>query len=304
MRPSNLPTVKIICFISCCSSIALFLLPRLTYSFSLVLPYGILEDYSCTISLRQSHPLGGRFFLRNEAPSTGSFIERRKSVILYLSSGPNRRKRRRRKDTSGDDDTEDATDSGPELPDFDLNDNDGMESTTRIASSSSSSSPSAVDPLLGPITPNMMAATRSSVSSVNDLLRDRSLEQKLERLYDGAGSEPEEALPDLLSLQRKSTPENTAASLSKRERQVLARQQQDEEQQQLLQNAAKEEDLSALVSKLPFITNEQGKVVPTKILETATWACIIALILWEVYINSPFFNRAAPIIPVVYDIWI
>jgi hypothetical protein len=237
--------------------------------------------------------------MRNEAPIKGLFMDRRRFMALYSSSGVNRRKRRRRKDASDDDHTEDAMDGGPELPDFDLNEDEGIQSTK---SSASSAIPSVVDPLLGPITPNMMAASRSPASSVNDLLRDRSLEQKLERLYDEGGNEPEEVLPDLLSLQRKSSSgSNSASSLSKRERQVLARQQQ--EQQKHQQSVEKEGDLSALVSKLPFITNEQGKVVPIKILETATWACIIALILWEVYINSPFFNRAAPIIPVVYDMW-
>ena len=234
----------------------------------------------------------------------------RPSIALY--STPNRRKRRRRKDPSDDSIEEDSDEGMNELPDFDLQD-DGMSTTNQrsgatTASSSSPASPMAADPLLGPISSNMMATPSSSnrsPSSVNDLLRDRSLEQKLERLYDEGGKEDEEALPDLLSLQKKqsSPPETSASSLSKRERQILARQQQDEEQQKLLQNAQKEEDFGALFSKLPFITNEQGKVTPIKILETATWACIIALILWELYINSPFFTRAAPIIPVVYDLW-
>ena len=35
-------------------------------------------------------------------------------------------------------------------------------------------------------------------------------------------------------------------------------------------------------------------------LQTITWGCLYALIAWEVYINSPFFERAAPMAPVVY----
>ena len=38
-----------------------------------------------------------------------------------------------------------------------------------------------------------------------------------------------------------------------------------------------------------------------KLLENGAWAGIGSLLLWEVYINSPLFERAAPLIPVVYD---
>jgi len=37
-----------------------------------------------------------------------------------------------------------------------------------------------------------------------------------------------------------------------------------------------------------------------KVIENATWFGIACLVLWEVYINSPFFERAAPMAPVVY----
>ena len=38
-----------------------------------------------------------------------------------------------------------------------------------------------------------------------------------------------------------------------------------------------------------------------KLLENGAWVGIGLLVLWEFYINSPFFDRAAPLIPVVYD---
>ena len=37
-----------------------------------------------------------------------------------------------------------------------------------------------------------------------------------------------------------------------------------------------------------------------KLIENSTWIGIGALVLWEVYINSPLFERAAPMAPVVY----
>ncbi len=38
-----------------------------------------------------------------------------------------------------------------------------------------------------------------------------------------------------------------------------------------------------------------------KLLENGAWVGIGLLVVWEIYINSPFFDRAAPLIPVVYD---
>jgi hypothetical protein len=38
-----------------------------------------------------------------------------------------------------------------------------------------------------------------------------------------------------------------------------------------------------------------------KLLENGAWVGIGLLVLWELYINSPFFDRALPLIPVVYD---
>ncbi|GMI36187.1 hypothetical protein TrCOL_g6975 [Triparma columacea] len=37
-----------------------------------------------------------------------------------------------------------------------------------------------------------------------------------------------------------------------------------------------------------------------KVVEKATWAGIAGLVIWEAYINSPLFERAAPMAPVVY----
>lgn len=55
--------------------------------------------------------------------------------------------------------------------------------------------------------------------------------------------------------------------------------------------------------KLPFfstIYDEKGNVSPFKIAENAAWAGIYALVIWEIYINSPFFNRQAGLAPFVF----
>lgn len=61
-----------------------------------------------------------------------------------------------------------------------------------------------------------------------------------------------------------------------------------------LQREAEEE-----ADKSPF-DGLQGLNV-LKLLENGAWVGIGLLCLWEVYINSPLFDRALPLIPVVYD---
>lgn len=309
-----------------CSCIVLAIVPVTSYSLSTLLP------------LRTTPP--GKPCNKKLFQSTFSRYIKPTCTVLY-SSNPTGRKRRRRKETTGDESSYvGSEDSDPidsfnvaksmvdgtsnELPDFDINDDEVIPTSSTAATKNTVSNASipkpTVDPLIGTITPNMMAsapatnrAVTNTVVSVNDL-RDRSLEQKLESLLSEdltVTEQVKEELPDLLTLQRdrkKVTTEQillSASSLSKKERQTLARQQQDMEQQSKRAEMSSQEDGGDnIFSKLPFITNESGKIEPIKALEAATWTCIIALVLWEVYINSPFFSRAAPIIPIVYDIWI
>lgn len=60
------------------------------------------------------------------------------------------------------------------------------------------------------------------------------------------------------------------------------------------------ENFASYKSKLPELKEEkrkserfeEGFVVKT--LKSATWFCVIALVAWEIYINSPLFTRAPP----------
>merc|ERR1712218_257288 len=69
-------------------------------------------------------------------------------------------------------------------------------------------------------------------------------------------------------------------------------------------NLQEEENaVSQLLSRLPFVNNDEGEKEEKsliKLLEEGTWACIFILGAWEIYINSPFFSRAAPMAPVVF----
>jgi len=58
--------------------------------------------------------------------------------------------------------------------------------------------------------------------------------------------------------------------------------------------------LGQALSKLPFVEDKKEKSA-IKLLEEGTWACIFLLVGWEIYINTPFFDRAAPMAPVVFQ---
>ena len=66
------------------------------------------------------------------------------------------------------------------------------------------------------------------------------------------------------------------------------------------ERAAEEE--KSFLQNVPQFLDEKGEVSAIKILESGTWVGIGILVLWEVYINSPFFERAAPMAPVVYEL--
>jgi uncharacterized membrane protein len=52
---------------------------------------------------------------------------------------------------------------------------------------------------------------------------------------------------------------------------------------------------------VPFLKSDRENSA-LKLVENFTWLSIFALVAWEIYINSPFFQRAAPLSPIVYDL--
>lgn len=215
-----------------------------------------------------------------------------------------KKKRRRKEDT----------DESSDLPEFELiEDIEQVEvnmPTTKKKATSSSSSPSSSswDGSLE-VTPAMMSRSSNSQpsKSVNELITDRSLEKKLQFDEEDVVTDPSgAAIPDLVELarqQRQQTPQSSSSTppppeMSKRDRQAARR-------AELALQSEKEEEESNLAesvfSKLPIqVTNQEGKVEPIKLLEAGTWLGIFLLVAWELYLNSPFFERAAPMAPVVY----
>ena len=209
-------------------------------------------------------------------------------------------KKRRRRKTDDDSPASDEDD----LPDFviDNPEESPVERKKKADSSSSASKVMMTTPEGEEITAAMMGRAGAPTRSVRDLLTDRSLEQKLSFDVDNP-SAAEEELPDLLQMGRgtsSSSSSNAAtgdegtgkkkAKQAARQAAAMARQQEQEE----------EITLNSLLKNVPFFLDEKGQVSGVKILEAGTWTGIALLVSWEFYINSPLFDRAAPLSPVVY----
>lgn len=196
------------------------------------------------------------------------------------------KKKRRRKNAS-------ETESDSDLPDFDLGEggSDGVAAATTPKRTSADG--------MDKISDNMMGSTNSRSRSVRELINDRSLEKAFE--FDPEG---DDALPNLSEIAADKAAGGDGGSRSsdasggtgsKRARQDARR-----AAAKASEPAAEEE---SFLEKIPFIIkDENGKVTPIKLLENGTWAGIYLLVGWEVYLNSPLFDRAAPMVPVVYDL--
>ena len=210
--------------------------------------------------------------------------------------------RRRRKLTPGDSTSGGGDGTMDELPDFDLDDEENEKSSNDIQSAkrgaSKAPSSSGGDPF-GEISANMMGSVSGPTKSVRELLTDRALESKLK--FDEI-TEEGESLPDLAAMSRQQREIERQTGLpsplsTKRERQEARR-------AAAVASKEEEEATESLLAKLPLIRDESGKISPLKILENGTWTCIAALVIWEVYLNSPLFQRAAPMAPVVYQFFL
>jgi hypothetical protein len=183
------------------------------------------------------------------------------SAIRTQSTLLRAKKKRKRKSPS------DSSD----LPDFDLEDDDADASSKINKPSKAAASE---------ITSAMMGSANKPTRSIRDLLSDRSLEKAF--VFD----EPaDSSLPDLAQI--------PGAGQGKKKTRQAAR-------IAAAEAAKREAEETSFLSNLPFVTDENGKVTPIKLIEAGTWAGIILLVVWEVYINTPLFDRAAPISPVVY----
>mmetsp|Transcript_3174 Transcript_3174/g.8589 ORF Transcript_3174/g.8589 Transcript_3174/m.8589 type:complete len:284 (+) Transcript_3174:95-946(+) len=234
-----------------------------------------------------------------------SFKTSPREIHSVSLSAKKRRRRRKNKDQSSPSNGQqlESLESSPipqpgsgvadELPDFDL---DGGEAAAAVEKEIQKRKP--INP--SEITSNMMGSGATSSRSLDELISDRSLESKFEFEEKGDAS-----IPDFVDLAKASstvptfnpdTNLSTAGVGKKKQRQAerIAR--------AVAAKEAEEPEESFMSRFFPQLLDEEGKVSGVKLLENGAWAGIYLLIAWEAYINSPFFERAAPLAPVVFEI--
>lgn len=187
-------------------------------------------------------------------------------------------------------DLEDNAAASDELPDFDLASEDAEEAETpkpRVK----------VNP--EEITANMMARGMSSNKSLDELISDRSIESRFEFEEKGDSS-----IPDFVDLAQASstTPTYSPDSPSSAGGGKKKQRQAERVARAIAAKEAEEEEKSILEKYFPQLLNEKGNFSAIKLTEQGAWVGIFALVAWEVYINSPLFERAAPLAPVVFEL--
>lgn len=201
-----------------------------------------------------------------------------------------------------------------DLPDFDLNEEAElqqkeqlMSSTSTTATTSSTKTSSSIPKQdLSSFNTNdpqileAMKATKglnkasTGTSSTKDLLRSRNreLEQKF------VVNDLTQDLPtNLNDLRNRNANGNTVGGvkMGKKAARAAAR------KAAAIEAKESEEEQGGLLSNISFLQDENGETKsPIKLLEEGTWACIYVLVAWEVFINTPFFQRAGPMAPVVF----
>jgi hypothetical protein len=234
-----------------------------------------------------------------------------------------KKKRRRRKENPASSTTSPPSfDDDDELPDFDLvEDIDLIEQAAASLPPINAGAPKAgVAPAANRNfdvnDPSVVAAQRAtsgadslSAGSTRELLRSRNrdLENRL------VVNEVTEAVPSLgeymqspTRSQSKGATESGGPSIGKKAARREARRAAaiEARQDDLVEQSALDQILekAPILEKLPFFKKKENeeKKSAIKLLEEGTWACIYILVAWEFYINTPFFNRAGPMAPVVF----
>ena len=259
------------------------------------------------------------------------------TTSLYMAADGKKKRRRKRKDGSAP-----SVGSGPspsvpivsddgDLPGFDLGDDEQVEEfkteqpteTPAKAATTAMEAPEVgvpsdpSDASVDMSNPKVMEAMKGSmpgvgsVASTEDLLRNRDLEKAFK--FDDTAVK--EDLPSLGQLSGKkgrggsgssgaesSAPSSSPGSFVVEQKVGSKRARAEARRAAAIEAERAAEEEKSFLEKIPQILDEKGQVSPIKILEQGTWVGIGILVLWEVYINSPLFQRAAPMAPVVYEL--
>lgn len=227
-----------------------------------------------------------------------SLITTESSCKLQMASSSSdnnnksKKKRRRKKTQEKEIETSyNDEDDDDELPDFDLPEFDTDEKVVEKSTNNMQQLPADMELSIS----SSVKASASPVqsTSVKNLLRsrDRSIENTFE--FDAvadplprptpssslSSSDDDLVIPEGMSKKRAKAEARKAAAIQR--------------------GALKEEEESSIIDYIPFVKNV-NEDNPVKLLEYGAWSGIFALVAWEIYINSPLFERVAPMAPVVY----
>jgi hypothetical protein len=206
-----------------------------------------------------------------------------------------KQKRRRRKDSSGASGAGSSSSSSGSLPGLDLNDDGSLPDfdlgdDESVPDLKSSKKPAKADIDFNEISDAMMGDSSKATVSIESLIGDRSLESK----FEFEGEEEDISIPDFTTFAKASgateEPEVGKKKARQTDRRAAAIQ---------AKEAAEEEKVD--IPFLDAIRDEKGKISPIKILEKGAWLGIYLLIGWEIFLNSPAFERLAPVIPVIFE---
>lgn len=215
------------------------------------------------------------------------------------SEDKKKKRRRRKKQEKVLKDTDELPDF--DLPDFDLNEESSETTSVDKQSMTMNELPTDAELSLGSVSSmSSMQASPVQGTSIKGLLRtrDRSVESTFE--FDDVAN----PLPRPTSKTTTSNPLSSASDdfvipegMSKKRAKSEARKAAAIEAAKLQEE--EESSPFSFINSIPFLKDVQD-TSPVKLLEYGAWTGIFLLVAWEVFINSPFFERAAPMAPVVY----
>lgn len=145
----------------------------------------------------------------------------------------------------------------------------------------------------------MMGSGNTAEKSLDELISDRALESKFE--FD---EKEDPSIPDFVDLAQASstTPSSSYGSDIPGGGTGKKKQRQAERVANAIAAKEAEKPVESFLESVPQFLNEKGDVSAIKILEQGAWLGIWSLVIWEFYINSPLFDRAAPLAPIIYEI--
>lgn len=180
----------------------------------------------------------------------------------------------------------DSSEDDDDLPDFDLTPTVQSSEASPVGNSFESN-----DELIAKAMKGSSKNQGKAPSSVEDLISDRSLEKSFQ--FDS--SNVKEKLPTFSDVSNKSAKAGgEGVKIGKKAARAEAR------RAAAIEANKKDE---GLLSRF-LGGNEESSFDWLEIVKNGTWVGIFLLIAWEIFINTPLFERAGPLVPVVYDLFL